>query len=182
MWKSPEMRRRRKNCGWDVCWDDHSWAPVVGSLDINYMVWGTSILTILVFVFIYCKLLNLEFWSCKGDSKKQCWQEVAFSIFPFSLCSKREMFDITAMHSLKSGTQDTIWICYKKPSFSTVAHYVSDIKSLKWIEVYPIGYLQLHTDQQQKAQGRRRHSGVDVSCCCWALLSARASGDTWEPR
>lgn len=48
--------------------------------------------------------------------------------------------------------------------------------------MYPSGYLQGHTDQQQRAQGWRPRNAAGVSCCCWELPSAQASGDTWAPR
>lgn len=50
------------------------------------------------------------------------------------------------------------------------------------MDVYPVGYLEVYTDQQQKALGWHPHSAAGVSCCCWGLPSAQASGDTWGPR
>lgn len=64
----------------------------------------------------------------------------------------------------------------------SVSLQLSDIRGLKWTDVYPLGYLQGHTDRRQKARGWRPHSVVGASCCCWGLPSVQASGDTWEPR
>lgn len=50
------------------------------------------------------------------------------------------------------------------------------------VQVYPNGYLQMHTDQRRRAQGWRLHSVVGASGCCLRHPSAPASGDTLGPR